>query len=94
MSDCKEYDQLQKSLKFEEIIKKLTDSLGVRQRTKTIRNAYIDRGDLSKVVKVCFYFINFVLTPYKHVSTVRQDRSILLYALVKGLSLNVGKIVE
>ena len=27
-------------------------------------------------------------------STVRQDRVILLYALVKGCCLNVGKIVE
>ena len=35
-----------------------------------------------------------MLTPSKHVSTVRQDHAILLYALVKGCSLNVGKIVE
>ena len=41
-----------------------------------------------------FYFINSVLTPSKHVSTVRQDRALLLYALVKGYSLNVGKIME
>ena len=34
------------------------------------------------------------LTPSKHVSIVRQDRAILLYALVKGWNLNVGKIVE
>ena len=32
--------------------------------------------------------------PLNHVSVVRQDRAILLYALVKGWSLNVGKIVE
>ena len=32
--------------------------------------------------------------PSKHVSIVRQDRAILLYALVKGRSLNVGEIVE
>ena len=32
--------------------------------------------------------------PLKHVSTVRQDRAKLLYALIKGCSLNVGKIVE
>ena len=44
--------------------------------------------------KVWFYFVNFVLTPSKHVSTMRQDRAILLYALVKGWSLNVGDIVE
>ena len=94
MSDCKEYDQLHESQKFEEIIKELIEGLGVRQRTKTIRNAYIDRGNLLEVVKVWFYFINSVLTPLKHVSTVRQDHAILLYELVKGFNLNVGKIVE
>ena len=94
VSECKGYDQLQESPKFEEIIKELIDDLGVWQRIKTIRNPYIDRGDFSEVVKVWFYFVNFVLTPSKHVSIVRQDRAILLYALVKGFNLNVGKIVE
>ena len=41
-----------------------------------------------------FYFVNFVLTPAKRVSIVRQDHAIILYALVKGFNLNVGKIVE
>ena len=59
-----------------------------------IHNAYIDRGDLSEAVKVWFYFINSVLTPSKHVSTIRQDRSILLYAQIKGFTLNVGKFME
>ena len=94
VNDYKEYEQLQENPKFEEIVKELTDDLGVWQRTKTIRNTYIDRGDLSKALKVWFYFINSVLTPSKHVSTVTQDRAILLYALVKGFNLNVGKIIE
>ena len=64
------------------------------QRTKTIHNAYIDIGGLLEAVKVLFYFMNSVLTLSKHISTVRQDYAILLYALVKGLNLNVGKIVE
>ena len=32
--------------------------------------------------------------PSKHVSTVRQDRALLLYALVKGCELDVGKIIQ
>ena len=63
--------------------------------TKTIQNAYIDMGDLNEANKVWFYFINSIFTPSKHVSTVRQDRAILLlYALVKGYSMNEGKIME
>ena len=94
MGECAEYDQLLESPKFEQIVRELTNSLGQWQRTKTIYNVYIDRGDLTEANKVWFYFVNSILTPSKHVSTVRQDRAILLYALVKGWNLNVGKIVE
>ena len=38
--------------------------------------------------------MNSVLKPSKHFSTVRHDRIKLLYALVKGYALDVGKIVE
>ena len=54
VNDYKEYEQLQENPKFEEIVKELTDDLGVWQRTKTICNAYIDKGDLSEAVKVWF----------------------------------------
>ena len=94
MSDYKEYERFHENPKFEEIVKELIDGIGVWNRTKTIYNAYIDRGDLSKEVKVWFYFMNSVLTPSKQISIVRQDRVILLYALVKGFNLNLGKIVE
>ena len=94
MSECVEYDQLRESPKFEEIVKELKNGLGQWQRTKTIHKAYINKGDLAEVVKVWFYFVNFVLTTFEHVSTVRQDCAILLYALVKWFSLQVGKIVK
>ena len=94
VGDCTEYELLQESPKFEEIDKELTRGLGQWQRTKTICNAYIDQGDLTKINKVWFYFINFVLKPSKHVSIVRHDRAILLYTLVKSYSLKVGKIIK
>ena len=84
MGECVEYDQLQENPRFEEIVRKLTNGLGQWKRTKIIHNAYIDIGDLTEANKVWFYFVNFVLTPSKYVSTMRQDRAILLYALVKG----------
>ena len=54
----------------------------------------MNRGDLTKVNKVWYYFINSLFKPSKHVSTVRQDRALFLYALVKGYTLNVGRIIE
>ena len=47
VGECEEYEQLQKSLCFEEIAQELTNGLGQWQRTKTIKNTYIDRGDLT-----------------------------------------------
>ena len=35
-----------------------------------------------------------MLKPSKHVSTMSQDRTLLLYTFVKGYALNMGKIME
>ena len=78
MGECAEYDQLREGMRFKEIIRELTNGLGQWQITKTIRNAYVDISDLTEANKVWLYFMNFVLTPLKHVSIVRQDRAILL----------------
>ena len=39
-------------------------------------------------------FFSLVLFPSKHLSTVRRNEAILLYALLKGYKINVGKIIE
>ena len=54
----------------------------------------ISRGDLTEKAKVWFYFISYVLRPSKHLSTVGREEAILLYALLKGYKINVGKIIE
>ena len=41
-----------------------------------------------------FYIINSVFKSSKHVSTVRQDRALLLYVLVKGFELDLGRIIK
>ena len=94
MGDWVEYEQLQKSLSFEEIAREITNGLGQWQRTKTICNAFIDRGNLTETNKVWFYLINLVFKPLKKVSTMRQDLTLLLYALVKGFELDMGRIIK
>ena len=49
---------------------------------------------LTKEAKVWFYFVSSVLLPSKHLSTVRRNKAILFYALLKGYKINVGKIIE
>ena len=39
--------------------------------------------------KFWFYFLNLVLTPTKHVFTMRVDKVILLYAILKGYKISL-----
>ena len=41
-----------------------------------------------------FYFIASVIIPTKHLSTIREQGAIILYALLKGYKFDVGKIIE
>ena len=54
----------------------------------------IARGDLTEEVKVWFYFVSSVLRPSKNLSTVGREEAILLYALLKGYKIDVGKMIE
>ena len=69
--DCSDFEKLQKSPDFEEMARELIGDQGEWQKMKTVSNALLNRGDLTKVNNVWFYFVNFVLKPSKHVSTVR-----------------------
>ena len=62
--------------------------------TKKTHFKSIARGDFTKEAKVWLYFISFVLMPSKHLSTMRKEEAIILYALLKGYKINVGKIIE
>ena len=54
----------------------------------------INRGSLTEEAKVWFYFITYVIIPTKHLSTIRENEAILLYALLKGYKFDVGKIID
>ena len=70
---------------FQKIVEFLIDGKGEWSSTKKNPYESIERGLLTKEVKVWFYFIGSVLLPSKHLSTVRHKEAILLYALLKGL---------
>ena len=54
----------------------------------------LNRGSLTEEAKVWFYFLASVLVPTKHLSTVREQEAVLLYAILKGYKLNVGTLIE
>ena len=50
--------------------------------------------DLKLITNVLIKFLKSRLMPTTHTTTISQDRLILLYAIVKGLAIDVGKIIK
>ena len=91
--DGSKFKKLLKEPEYQKMVDLLTVENGKWKGTKKTLYKSIARGDLTKVAKVWFYFISSVLFPSKHLSIVRRDEAIL-YALLKGHKINVGKIIE
>ena len=54
----------------------------------------IIRGSLTEEAKVWLYFLSSVLMPSKHLSTMRQGEAVLLYAILKGYKISLGKLIK
>ena len=93
--DGSKFKKQLKEPEHKKIVDLLTDGKGKWKGTKKTPFKSIFRGDLTEEAKVCFYFISSVLMPSKqHLITVRREEATLLYALLKGYKINVGKIIE
>ena len=87
------FKKLLENPNFKKIAKKLTDGkaqLGQGEGGPKTLN----RGSLTEEAKVWLYFLASVLVPTKHLSTVREQKAIMLYAILKGYKLNIGTIIE
>ena len=86
------YKKLLKEPNYEKIVEFLT----IRKWSSTKKNPHesINKGSLTKEAKMWFYFIASVIIPTKHLSTIREQEAIILYALLKGYKFDVGKIIE
>ena len=94
MNDRVKFKRLKKNPDYQKIPQELTDGKGQWEGNKKTSSVKIVRGDLTEKVKIWFYFLSSVLTPTKHVCTVRVDKAILLYAILKGCKISFGKIIE
>ena len=83
-----------KEPKLPKIVDLLTAGKGECKGTKKTPCRPIAREDLTEEAKVWFYFVKSVLLPSKHLNTMRKEEAILLYALLKGYKINVGKIIK
>ena len=78
----------------DKIVDFLMGGKGKWNSTKKNPHESINRGSLIEEAKVWFYFFAYVIIPTKHLSTIRENEAILLYALLKGYKFDVGKIIE
>ena len=87
------FKKLLENPNFKKIAKKLTGGKAqLRQGGGGPKT--LNRGSLTEEAKVWFYFLASVSVPTKHLSTVREQEAIMLYAILKGYKLNVGTIIE
>ena len=92
--DGSKFKKLLKEKEYQKIVDLLINRKGKWKATRKTPHESIVRGSLTEEAKVLFYFISSVLLPSKHLSTMRKNEAILLYALLKGCKINVGKIIE
>ena len=78
----------------DKIVDFLIGGKGKWNSTRKNPHESIHKGSLIEEAKVWFYFIASVIIPTKHLSTIRENEAILLYALLKGYKFDVGKIIE
>ena len=88
------YKKLLKEPNHEKIVNFLIARKGKWSSTKKNPHESINRGSLAEEAKLWFYFIAFVIIPTKHLSTIREQEAIILYALLKGYKFDARKIIE
>ena len=55
---------------------------------------HISDDTLTPVAKVWYNFLSIKIKPSLRLSTVTKDKTILLYAMTKGLQFDIGIIIE
>ena len=88
------YKKLLENPNYEKIVNMLTGGEGMWEVTKKNPHHAIKRGALTEEAKVWFYFICSVIVPTRHLSIVREQEAILLYAFLKGYKINIGMLIK
>ena len=88
------FKKLVEKLDHEKIVNLLTAGKGRWETTKKNPHQDINRGSLTEEANVWFYFIASIIVPTKHLCSVREQEDIILYALLKGYKVNIGRLIE
>ena len=89
-----EYNQfIAKQIDFEEILQEIAVP-GTRWKLSDDKPITFKSIGLTRDCKGWHYFLGARLMPVRHFSDVNKDRAILLYCLMTGKSLDVGKFIS
>ena len=97
MKDLKHGSKFKKMMEKQnhgKILHLLTTGRGKWEATKKDPHHSISRGSLTEEAKVWFYFLSSVIVPTKHLSSVKEQEAMILYALLKGYKINIGSLIE
>ena len=94
-NDSKAYKALFQDTDYQMIMRFLTRGKGVwKFHPSTSEVTTFQIKVLKLVPKVWYYFICTTLKPSLNLSTVTQDKMILLYAIIQGLKFDVDNVIE
>ena len=82
------------NLNYDKILNLLTAGQGKWEATKKNPHYAINRGSLTEEAKVWFYFFCSVIILTKHLCSVKDHEAMILYAMLKGYKMNVGRLIE
>ena len=88
------FKKMVENLDHEKILHLLTAGKGKWEATKKNPHHAINRGALTEEAKVWFYFLCSVVVPTKHLCSVREQETMILYSLLKGYKMNIGILIE
>ena len=88
------FKRLLEATDYQKIVDLMTNGKGKWNASKKNPQESIARGALTEPAKVWFYFLCSVIMPSKHLCTVREKEAVILYAILKGYKLTVGKLIE
>ncbi|KAK8948740.1 hypothetical protein KSP39_PZI005926 [Platanthera zijinensis] len=87
-----DHDSLLKTVPKEELTAVICGALG-SDWVSTKENA-LKSTCLSREAKVWLHFVNASLLPTRHLNHVQLDRLALIYCILKGIKINVGRIIS
>ena len=93
--DSAEYRALFVDTDYEHLMQELTHGQGMWKRQPSTSDfTTFQIQTLTLVAKVWYNFLCVKIKPTLHLSTVRKDKTILLYTMTKGLQFDIGFVVE